>query len=829
MDKIIRLLKLPFLFDKALTGFTPSFLMKVVGFLPDPNSQDKRERRLENPADWTASLKPSPSFGDWEYYKILEEGVRPLARNAPYLVARILIDATASMIRLSSHEEGREEIPWERLGHSDRVNLDSRVTLMNTLTFACEIVYAESPESIEVLDQALRNQPWNFFVRLRQHLYSLNLNEQTLPWIRESILKYADFAGVGLDYEFQLMIRRACDNFGANLLSDDEQERILDTILSGPPISTFYLVTGKTGSAGLEGEYLQWQRFCHRKKLRPFAPLLSGKYLVYFQELENELGDRPLTDEDYLPFRTGRAGFILDQSPLSTVELAGLPDMELLKYINEWDEEHRDDDDWLIDINVAGLASEFQALVKQTLTSDEERLHFWLGNRYRIERPVFIKAIVQAIQEHVEERNFERLDTWFEFCEWVLSHPDLGSDKGIQKHEYSRNHPDWGSSRRAVGDFIGACLKEDVNIPLNARSSVARLLTLLCTQFDWRLDSDKPLLLNRTDQITEAINNTRSRALEDLVNFGIWVRRYDSEDSVPEVTKILEERIKTEAQFPLTVPEHAIMGFNFGNVCTLNQNWATEYRTAIFPQDDRPVWMEAFGSFLKFNHPSISVFEILEEEYVFALDHLDLPEATDPSDGEFHDRLGEHLFDYYAWEVFPLRGEISLIERFYAKTAKDRQRWANLFDHVGRSLKRSRKPLEPNLKDRIVAFFDWRINAEELGELQGFTFWLEAECLDPEWRLDAFSRVLDVSQSKEKSISIMSDAFDGMLESHTAKVVKCYAKMTETKDQRAYFPKAQAKSILSAGLNSEEESVRKDAERARENLLNRRYYDLLDL
>lgn len=830
MDKIIKLLNMPSLFDEALTEFTPSFLMRVISFLPDPEAKEKQERRLENPADWAVSLKPSPRFGEWEYYEILEKGVRPLVQRAPYFVARILIDATASMIRLSSHQEERAEIPWERLDRPpDRTFGDPRVTLLSTLTFACEKVYEDSPESIEVLDQALRNQPWNFFVRLRQHLYSLNPNEQTLPWIRECILKHTGFAGVGLDYEFQLVIRKACEYFGAKLLSEAEQASILDTILSGPSINIYYSMTEWNATVGTEEEFSRWQRFHHRRKLRPFASLLTERFLDYFHELENEFADISLSDEDYLPFRVGRGGFVSHRSPRSLEELTYLENEKLLELINTWQDEHEDENDWLSRVDIEALAVEFQKLFSETINSDEERLTYWLQNRHRIKRPVYIKAIIQAIQEHVEESHFERLDIWLEFCEWVLSHLEREDNEGMQHHDHSGDYPDWGSSRRAVGDFIGACLKENVDVPFNARSSLANLLELLCTQFDRRLDDDRPLLLNRNDQITEAINNTRSRALADLANFGIWVRRYSLDDEVLEVSRILEKRFRTDAEYPLTIPEHAILGWNFGNICAVNQTWAIEHIKAFFPQNDLPVWVEAFGGFLQFNRPSKLIFEILRDEYIFALDHLAELNAIDTPNKDLPDRLGEHLFDYFAWEVFPLNGESSLLEKFYSKTSDQRQRWARLFDHVGRSLKSSRVLLKQDLKERIVAFFDWRLKAEEPEELRGFTFWLEAECLDPDWRLDAFSQVLDVLQSRSRSVHVSPDAFERMLEGHTAKVVKCYAQMTEANDYRAYFPKDQAESILSAGLNSEEESVRKDAERARGNLLDRGEYDLLDL
>ncbi len=856
-SKIIELLKKPFLFDKELADFTPPLLIKLIGFLPDPKAKEKQVRRLEILEDgetrldpspesssgfeemeyWKTDLKPSPRFDQWEYQQILEKGIRPLCEKDPYQIARILIDATASMIRLSKHQEeldkeGDEdssEIWCRRLNRSVQNYAGTKERLVHTLTFACEKVYEKSSESIEALDQILRNQRWKVFKRLRQHLYALNPNEQTLPWIREFILEHKDYAKWEHHYEFQLMIRKACDHFGVSLLSEEERMAIFDAILSGPP----------RGERSPE-EFQQRQRYFHRMQLQPFARLLTGEYQNYFQELEDASDGDPPNDEDYSPVGQVEGGTVSYRSPSSSEDLARVDDEELLTYINTWQkerpwyEEDRYEDDQWIAINIGALADAFQTVFKDTIISEEKRLAFWLENRDRIERPVYVRAIVRAIQEHVKEQHYEQLDLWFDFCDWVLLHPD--SDKIDDSQEQidwrfsqpdgSREQPDWGSSRRAVGDFIGECLKEETNAPFTARESLANILRLLCTQFDRQLDHDERTLLDRDDQITEAINNTRSRALEDLVKFGSWVRRHDDTDTVPEVTSILEERFKDNAEYPLKMPERALLGMYYGQLWVLNQTWAVEHKAVFFPQDDLPIWIEAFGSFLHFNRPFKPIFEILKDDFVFALDHL-----SEFGDSEIAGKLGQHFFIYYLWEVYPLNGEDSLLERFYEKATNAPHRWANLSNHVGWSVRKSSEHLEQGLIDRTIAFFDWRLAQKEPEELRKIAFWLEAEYFDPDWRLDAYAKILDVGPLDSMGNSSLLTVLNERLESHTAKVVECFAKITDAIDPSKgfYIDADKAKPILKAGLNSEDESVRENAERARETLLSAGRYGFLDI
>ena len=836
-ELIISLLKKPFIFDAHLSEVTPALLLKMVEFRRDPREQEKRTRRKDNPEAWNTSLEPVPRFDQWEYQQILEKGVRPLAEHEPYQVARILIDAVASMIRLGMHPEDFEkgsdqdysEIWCRRLDKPDRDYQDAKETLVQTLTYACEQVYENAPESIDALDQALRNHRWKVFKRLRQHLYASHPNDQTLPWIREHILGHADYPKWEHHYEFQLMIRKASEHFGLRLLSDEERRGIFDAILGGPSKEDFREWMGERYS---EEAFQQRQRYFHRMQLRPFAALLSGDLRRYFDELKGEAPAEEITDESYSPYGGETGGIISYQSPKSAHDLGRLSDEDLLTYLNDWNEEHRENDNWLVEINISALAGVFQSLFKEKIVPDPERLAFWLANRDRIARPVYVAAMLKAMLELVKEKNFDKLDQWLAFCAWVLSHPDTARVEGQpEPRDESRDHPDWGSSRRAVVDFIDACVNKDTDAPITARDGLAALLRQACGQSDWRLDHARPVLLNRDDPITEAINNTRSRALESLVNFGFWVRRQLPNDHLPEVTDILTKRLAKDAEIPLTRPERALLGMHFGNLCVLNLDWAAHQREIFFPQPNKPVWRDAFGSYIRFNRPANQTFEILRGEFEYAIENLELLVSEDGNGKELVDRLGQHLFTYYLWEVYPLTGDGALLERFYDKTRNDRERWTKLFDHVGRSLKNSGSHLNNALADRIIAFFDWRFEAAEPLELQEFTFWLEAECLDSDWRLQAYSKILDLGLGNNVGLFIQVRALNNLLPNHLALVVECFSKITDIMDQstQMHISADDGKPILKAGLGAEDEQIRENAERARENLLRLGRFDYLDL
>ena len=834
-------------------------------FAPDPQAEEKQkqqrddhEDQMTSIEDQTASmmalLNPAPRF-DENYWEILNEGVRPLAEKEPYKVARMLMDATVSMIRYGQNQDYLEggasqdfsETWCPRLNRQSRDYPDPQKTLINTLTYACEKVYEKLPASIEALDSALRNQRWDVFKRLRQHLYALYPSEQTRPWIRELILAHGDYAKREYHYEFQQMIRLACEHFGAELLTEEERTRIFETILSGPSKEDF---RESVGEQFTEDGFEQRRRYFHRQQLRPFATVLFGKYAGYFQELKDDETAEEITDESDLPVsESEEGGSVISRSPRSLDELSKLPDGELLDYINEWEDQHRDQDDGLTWITIDALSGAFQTVFKDSIIPNAGRLGFWIENRDNILRFIYVRAIINAMQENVKAKNFDKLDEWLPFCEWVLSHPDSEHEDGFgsgRLGDASREHPNWHTSRRAVCDFIEACLQEDLDVPISAREQLAELLDMLCTQSDWRLDQDRPTLLNRDDQLTEAINTTRGRALENLVNFGFWVRRHDDKAEVPEVKAILEKRFGPEAEYPLTLPEYAILGMRFGSILGLDEAWAIARKSAFFPQNDVPAWREAFGNFLRFSRPYKPIFDKVRDDFEFALERPDcLKQQKQPGRRLIGDLLGQHLFTYYLWDVYPLKGDRSLIERFYLKTDGERKHWATLFAYVGRSLENTGKRLDKGLKDRIVSFFEWRLKAVEPAELREFAAWLQAECLEAEWRLNALSKVLDVDKILDEAGTLEEGRADhprtwlprevtrsmpALLPKHTPRAVECFAKLTDAMPRSGvvYIRTDDAKAILKAGVDHDDENVRENARQARENLLRRGYFSIMD-
>ena len=798
----------------------------LVAFAPDPQSKEKRKRRREDPIKWGTLLYPAPRIkNSWEYSRIMTNGVYPLAESESYEVARLLIFAVSNMFRLRVHQDdpGKKldfsDTWFPRLHGSDKSYDNRDKTLVYALTFACEKVFEKSQEAITDLDKLLRKQEWKVFERLHQHLYAQYPNEKTKPWIRELILEREDYHQWQHPYEFQQMIRAACDHFKDELLTKEERSRIFKAILSGPSRKDFQ---GLMGDKFTEERFRERQHYFHRRQFAPFVSVLFGEYKTHFQKLEKKASD-PISDEDYLPSEP-KSGWVSNRSPYSPEELANLTDENLLACINEWEKEnelHRDDE--FVETNIEALANAFQTFFRESIIPDANRLKFWIDNRELIERPIYVRMMIDAMQEQVKEKNFDQLNEWLTFCEWVLSHPDQKYEGDHIGSEELQENPDWSSTQRAVSDFISTCLKEDVEVPIAVRGQLGRLLERLCTRFEWRLDKKN---LNRYDPLTEGIDNTRSLALEELVNFSFWLRRHDSGCEVSELTTILEKRFTQEGGVPLlTLPEYAILGRNYPWIVNLNKTWAIKHKSDFFPQNTLPEWMAVFESLVGYSEPSTTTFKILQEDFNFALQHLSDFKNRKPFREEPINVLGEHLFTYYLWDQYPLEGDGSLLEQYYQRTDNSPEYWGNLFNYIGRRWLDGGENLDQNLKEKIIKFCEWRIDQKRPTELRHFTFWLQAECLDVEWRLNAYSKVLDVCEVEDWVKTLCE-----MLPDHTAKVVECFFKLTEQiKKDNFYIQPEEAKTILKVGRESSDEDVCHMAERSLDNLLKSGRFVLPDL
>ena len=819
-------------------------------FQPDPQREEKLVKHKIDSNDIYTILNPVPKFDQWEYIEILNEGIRPLAVTSPFETAAMLTDAVNKMIRLKKHEPYKEkeenkgqdisEIWCARVNESSGNHLDPKEVLVHTLTYSCEQIFAKYPNDSKrhkKLDEMLRRPGWHVFARIRLYLYAKNL-ENCKERVREEILHYENYSEEEYTVEFAEMVRKATEHFGKDFLIIEEMSEIFGKILSGPNKQKYKQSLGGNYTDDL---YLKRQQQFQRKQFWPFELILFGEYKKTFTALTTDDATIP-TLENYASYKREGTWTGGNKSPISKRELTNKTDSEIINYLNIWDDSHTDSKEWWIVINRTGLGFIFSEVIK----NDIERFSKWKDEWKQIKRPIFCRYALNAATKLLKKGNLEHLDGWFALCKSIIlnENPEAIDRKNLSEESDENN--DWENARRAVVNFVKICVNEEVDISLVWRDHIHLLLENLCIGYDSRLDENDYRTFGENDYRTTAINTTRALALEAMIDYAFWVKRQDEKvkdisNDLPEIQRILEFRvIKDQPQ--LTLPERSLLCADFTKIYNLDSNWTLNNKRHLFPheQDTYIKWQVGFSEYLHWNDPYIELYDILKEDFIYALKNIQKLSEADDSHRDVVEDLGIHIILYYVMGKFELTGDGSLIEIYYTKT--EPKQWLAMINRVGRLLEKN-AAIKDSYLERFINFFEHRLSVVSKlitknpqrkdmysKEFQEFEWWLRAEVLDADWRLEKLSQVLDITSGAENTV-IMIESLKKLLHDNIPKVVMCFKKVTDqfSKKRNGHVRKDDAKPILVTGLNHSDESVRKLAKQAQENLLNAGLTDFLNL
>jgi len=812
-------------------------LSTLLKFNPDPAEDEKIQRRKENPEDYFTSLEPQPFMHSHEYKKFIEDILPALLQTMPFQMGELLIRTTARMIDLKMHPEQRKDKNytddwseiWCRRLIDNKDSLDrSPELLVQALTLSCEAVYEQDSENIQKLDQQLEKQRRKVFERIRQHLFGKYPDRADKTAIRKYILEYPHYDEYSYGFEFQQMLRAACIHFGEDLLTEPEREKIFEAILSGPSKDSFMEWMGDRYT---EDSFEQRKNYLHRQQLLPFRPVLFGKSAERLQELD-AVANEKISDDDYSPVGKSRGGTISQISPKPKDELLKLGDPALLDFINNWNDVHRAQEDWFKEINIAGLSLAFQSACSESILKEPGRIAFWRDSLNQIQRPVYVRALIAAMRQIIEEGFLEHLSTYFGFCEEILNLPQLKEESSFRGDESDAEPKDWTSSRRAVCDLVASCLSEKAEVPVDYGAEILGLLEQLCTQPDLDMDQGRSIIVSEERHpFTDAINYARGRAWEQLFEYAAWKRKHDEAADLSDVWEVIRKRTSPDCEIPLTLPEYAMLGRCYVRFFIFKeQSVAEELKLVIFPPDKQDEWSVAFTNFLAGSRPHPEFFNWFKEDYVRALESFGEDLHVDWDHLNLVESVGDRLFLYYMWDLIPEEGLDALLKRYYVSTEFNPAFWEKLFQSIGFKLGRTKEPLAKELEDRVHSFVKWRVSKGCKKELTGFIRWLEAEHLDQSWLLGTFSEILDLIADEEFDLMFTFEALERNTEVCLDRVLECLQKITARLEGKyIHFSEEPVQKILQAGLSNRDPEIVERARCCRENLLKARDFRFLEM
>ncbi len=137
--------------------------------------------------------------------------------------------------------------------------------------------------------------------------------------------------------------------------------------------------------------------------------------------------------------------------------------------------------------------------------------------------------------------------------------------------------------------------------------------------------------------------------------------------------KIIEQRLSSQAEHALKPEEYAILGVNYLRLHFLDKEWARKNRLKLFPQNNLSAWSAAFGASISYCESRKEMFEIVRENFTFAMQNLNELSAKDNYGDEILSDFELKLFNFYLAGDYPLVGNYSLLDQYYQKTASDKK------------------------------------------------------------------------------------------------------------------------------------------------------------
>ncbi len=751
-----------------------------------------------------------PVLEGHDYRDLVENALEPLIAVAPKEVAEIVAAMLAHITSVEPRMAGKGEFAWRDYSELSCPNVtvakfderDPRAQLAHLLFRAGSAAVATDPASLGFISDLLKKPDTQLFDRIFRAICSTNIDHAEAE-SRAEIMVGKAYGLIDYDFEFCQLIETAVARYGAKLLDKAQCSMIIDKVLAGPSQKNFI-------NAGTPEEAeARWQRaraHFHLKQMAPFAPILPAKYREYFDGLEKDGKPAP-SSADYGRGFEGRGGMVVQRSVKTAEELAAMADEDLVKFLNDWNSPGMHQGDFLVENSFSGLSKTFGEVVHD----NPARFAAWKPGWSSLTRPIYVQAALEAAKRLVTEGAPDHVPQWLELCKYVIEQPAV-------EEEDSSDTPTWLSCRRAVNDFIEMAANKKYAIPTKFAPEIWVLVREICLSADPQLDPPKK---HNDEAFSTAINRTRSRALEVAVAVADWAG-----DPKP-LTEILDKRFAGSPA--LTLPERALLAVQIANIIHLDKAWGTANHARFFPREKPEEWGTIMDAFLRYTNPHAFLLPFVEQELEHALEVFSAADMARPGQHRSAmDSLGQHCFFYYAVVDSATGSTQKLLSRFI-EVATPEQR-ATLFGNVGQVLSNADN-LAPAIRGRILAYFDERLAKRDSDELENFTLWLDAECLDAAWRLKAYSALLSKPDTKTFQFFSEVQALAKLAPTHLGLVIECFEKITGLipLTKHFYIRTEDGNAIISAALKSSDSAIRPAGERAQANLLKNGFQDYLNV
>jgi len=785
---------------------------------------------LENTDKSISSFRSEPRIrlDSWEYREILEKYIPHLVDTIGQPVLEILVDLLEQAIQFSENdiidqEYSTKNLIWIRYyDYNSDIDDDSynhkeiETSLARSVRETAKQIIKKNPESLDLIISLFRQKHWLIFHKIL--LFILNeFSEINFDLVIDALinLEYFELSRDYLKEYFKL----AHDQF--SFVPKKSQNIFLDWIEN--------LKLDFEEEQETKEKYIRYKKF---QMLTIIKNHLSFNELSTYQALEDEFGELNYSDLIEKK-RRSVVDYARIQSPKTIDELISLSKYELISFLKSWQPTSQNSFDAP---SVSGLEQEIKKMAEQNPE------HFAsIAVQFKGLNPRYCVGILRGLYSALHSREKTHLNTlnWssiLDLCYWIVN-----SSQELRDWKKYDNllTPDWGEPRRAVLDIIdiGLRLDDSLKIPFDFCEKIWDLLLPMTSDADptpehesnYKKWNEKNGFISNV--ISLRLNTIRSKAIETVICYALWIRRYYENDltnnklreqefnsisQTSEIFHVLEEHLDKEKDSSVGV--HSVYGAWLLQLAYLDSNWTTLNISKIFPSDKNLEQFRraAWETYLQFSNVKIPIYEMLKDEYVYAVENLNIRDKNSPYPTEPEEGLIDHLMLLYSWGVLHFDQSDTLLNKFYEK-ASDNFR-GHAIDFIGRCLSNTGEEIDPDILERLRYLWKKRIDEAKQSsntenyteEISAFSWWFKSEKFDDEWSVEQLKEALAVMKKVDHRFEYqVMDCLIHLTSKMPVEVIECISLMVRKNDN--YIKENEIKSILQLIFQLDNEQAKEKA------------------
>ncbi len=767
----------------------------------------------------------------WDYGKGLEQCMPLLIKSGDTAAFRMLCNLLNDARRAEYGE--KPERQHNDLSHHDRPRLEVEPrrgegsvedALISAIRDTTTRLATRDHDLIPELVRELESQKWAVFHRLS--LYLLSQFAQHAPGL--AIARMKEFHRYDSDCyhnEYYSLVKAVFPFSDAT-----GQGSLLITISAGPNLAEIRALIRASGqeitSDAVTERVCRWKR----DRLGALRPVLNAPWRCRLQELEEKLGPaQSLITLDRITIREHPAPEKANNFPQMDVDA-------IVVFLREWRPS--------MDFPRQSPEPVFKGLQKAVVSGPTRFAE--QADLFRQVDVSYIRYFLEGLKEALTQQASFPWHPVIELCRWItqqgLSIP------GRTRDDFYWDR-DWGYTRKSVLGLIRAAFKSGSNrIPLELRPEIWEILETLSEDPEPSAEQERErvglatgatqiaggaaIIRSHEDPIALASGTTRPQAIKAVIDYAVWVKRNLVEtghttqeiglSSVPEARQLLERHLSPDIEPSVAVA--SVFGRRFADLYYLDTEWIIANKGKIFPADEALYSRReaAWESFIIFSRPRRELFEVLEAEYVEAVEALATRVPLWRQSLHHPEYLGIHLWNLYIWGTVELESHQEILRKFYERAADDLI--GKLHWKIGWEFHEDRPVLGEPEFIRVQALWEWRLISlpdneygdEHISECQAYGVWFSSGRFSCSKALD----LLEKTFKKTGRIKLESSVLDTLASAANdmpEEVLRCGLCIVSRIEERWQLTRSKAalEIILSNTMNHESETVSRAAHQLR--------------